>query len=681
MISPVPVTDLKTLDSSENGRRLKVVALGFSSLFSVHLKPRKLVATMILRRHPANGQSHQSQFCSPVVMSPNSLLSNPDASAKNNYVVVARRFRPQTFEQLIGQENLVTILKNAIEEDKVGHAYLFTGSRGVGKTTTARIFAKCLNCQEGLQTTPCLSCDSCQAIAVGEDVDVIEIDGASNRRIEEIRELRANVNVRPSRSRNKIYIIDEVHMLTREAFNALLKTLEEPPEHVKFFFCTTNPEKIPITVLSRCQRFDLKPIAFDAIKQHLRDIATALEIDIEEGALEILARRANGSMRDSQSLLDQLYSFCGNTISGEDANKLLGVADSGRVMEILASMLQRDSAQSLNQVDQLIKDGVDAGQLTNQLLSLTRDLMALRVGCDSNQLLFCNQVDFQSLQSLSTQHSLESILAIVDILDHSIVRAKHSDYPRTLLEVAVVRICNLPDLQQVADLVEQFNSGTEKPPEEPKKKRESGETESPVAASGKSPRPPGQTRSASAAPTRDAPNRSPQRLASPPSGSPSPAAEMGPLTESNCELVWKTVLNRINDMTSDLAGSYSRLQLEGDCLTVEFPDRYHQNACSRADRKQRLEEELAKLAGREIRIDFAAHEVAKPKTVKPPLKKNRVQQIREIERRPFVQKAIELFDAEITEVIEPRQKRKFSELEPESEPLSQHDQAASNPSP
>ena len=222
-------------------------------------------------------------------------MANQDPGAGKTiapgYVVVARRYRPQGFDQLVGQQHVTQALGNAIETNRVGHAYLFTGARGVGKTSAARIFAKALNCVKGPTTQPCNACDICEAVGVGEDVDVIEIDGASNRGIDEIRQLRANVGIRPSRARCKVYIIDEVHMLTKEAFNALLKTLEEPPGHVKFIFCTTDPEKIPITVLSRCQRFDFAPIATDQIVARLQEIVDSEGAEADVEALELLARR------------------------------------------------------------------------------------------------------------------------------------------------------------------------------------------------------------------------------------------------------------------------------------------------------------------------------------------------------------------------------------------------------
>src|SRR6478609_6352120 len=233
------------------------------------------------------------------------LPSLPTAS-DSRYTVIARRYRPQSFDELVGQEHVARALQQAISSGRVGHAYLFTGARGVGKTSAARILAKALNCVEGPTPTPCNRCDVCLRVTAGDDVDVLEIDGASNRGIDEIRQLRQNVAVRPSRVRYKIYIIDEVHMLTKEAFNALLKTLEEPPEHVKFIFCTTEPEKIPITILSRCQRFDFAGIETTTIAERLRQIVEHEGVAVDPAAVDLLARRAAGSMRDSQSLLEQI---------------------------------------------------------------------------------------------------------------------------------------------------------------------------------------------------------------------------------------------------------------------------------------------------------------------------------------------------------------------------------------
>src|SRR6186713_777618 len=294
------------------------------------------------------------------------MVGHDEPPRDSEYVVVARRYRPQDFSQLIGQDQVSQALANAITTNRVGHAYLFTGARGVGKTSTARIFAKALNCVNGPTTAPCGQCDICQGIASGGDVDVIEIDGASNRGIDEIRQLRSNVNVRPSRARFKIYIIDEVHMLTNQAFNALLKTLEEPPEHVKFIFCTTEADKIPITVLSRCQRFDFSPIELKSIVERLRLICQTEGVDAEDEALQIIARRAAGSMRDSQSLLEQLLSFGSQKITAADVHAMLGTAQGGRLKAMAEKLIARDSAAALAELDQGVNEGVDVGQFAEQ---------------------------------------------------------------------------------------------------------------------------------------------------------------------------------------------------------------------------------------------------------------------------------------------------------------------------
>ena len=339
---------------------------------------------------------------------------SPSPTATPNageYVVVARRYRPQSFDQLIGQSQVTQALENAIRTNRVGHAYLFTGARGVGKTSAARILAKALNCEQGPTITPCQTCDICQSVAAGSDVDVIEIDGASNRGIDEIRQLRSSIGVRPSRARSKIYIIDEVHMLTKEAFNALLKTLEEPPEHVKFVFCTTDPEKIPITVLSRCQRFDFAPIGIEAIVARLQEIVTAEGAVAGTEALELLARKASGSMRDSQSLLEQLLSFGGDDITTGSVHAMLGTADAAIVTELVAALQRRDAATALTQLDQAIASGVDVGQLAEQLVGYLRDVMAAGVGCSAQALAICTGFGISSAngagQRMGTSHGAE----------------------------------------------------------------------------------------------------------------------------------------------------------------------------------------------------------------------------------------------------------------------------------
>src|ERR1043165_778588 len=297
--------------------------------------------------------------------------------AHNNYTVLARRYRPQQFSDLVGQEAVAQALVNALQSQRVAHAYLFTGARGVGKTSTARILAKALNCVHGPTPTPCDQCDNCKSIAGGDDQDVLEIDGASNRGIDEVREIRQNVQYRPTRSRYKIYIIDEVHMLTMPAFNALLKTLEEPPPHVKFIFATTEAQSIPITILSRCQRFDFGGISIPRILDRLREIVAAEKMQADDEALELVARRAGGSMRDAQSLLDQLLSFSEQKLTVDSVHQLLGTAHEERVTALADAVLSKDTKKALGVLNDIMNQGQQLGELLDQLIEYWRDLMVV----------------------------------------------------------------------------------------------------------------------------------------------------------------------------------------------------------------------------------------------------------------------------------------------------------------
>lgn len=376
------------------------------------------------------------------------------AGSGDSYVVVARRYRPQNFEQLVGQHQVAQALGNAIETHRVGHAYLFTGARGVGKTSTARIFSKCLNCVEGPTAHPCDRCDACESISSGEDVDVLEIDGASNRGIDEIRQLRSYASVRPTRSRFKIYIIDEVHMLTKEAFNALLKTLEEPPSHVKFIFCTTNPEKIPITVLSRCQRFDFAPVVADEIKERLRFIVDKEGAQAEDEALTLLARRAGGSMRDSQSLLEQLLSFSSSKITVASVHQMLGTAPGGRVETLVKAIAESNAGLALEEIHTAVTEGADVGQVLEQLTSYFRDLMVLSVGSSPDTLLQLGPDEVAEGKRWADGMGTTRLLATLQVFDWALARMRQSTQIRCLLEIAVVQACQLANLMPLSTAIE-----------------------------------------------------------------------------------------------------------------------------------------------------------------------------------------------------------------------------------
>ncbi len=372
-----------------------------------------------------------------------------------SYVVLARRYRPQTFEDVVGQESIVTTLRNAIHSNRVAHAYLLAGPRGVGKTSVARILSKALNCQHGPTETPCNVCDICRCISDGNDIDVLEIDGASNRGIDEVRNIRQNVDYAPSRARFKIYIIDEVHMLTREAFNALLKTLEEPPAHVKFIFATTAANRLPETVQSRCQRFDFKNISTQDIEKRLLDICKKEGVQIEPSVLQIIARHARGGLRDSQSVLDQLLSFCKDTISLEDVNFVLGCIDEDKILGIFDSFVKKDTSSALRIVDSILNEGKTCGEFIDQLLLCVRDLLIFSsCGQDTKWLEF----NASLVERFGKSFSSDTLMYMVQILSDTRTRTTDSLLQRILLEIAMIKLCRAESVVSLKEITEMIAS-------------------------------------------------------------------------------------------------------------------------------------------------------------------------------------------------------------------------------
>lgn len=566
------------------------------------------------------------------------LASTAAATSDHNYVVVARRYRPKSFGDLVGQKQLTQALTNAITTQRVGHAYLFTGARGVGKTSTARIFAKALNAPNGPTPDPDLDCDICRAIDAGEDVDVIEIDGASNRGIDEIRQLRSNANIRPSRARFKIYIIDEVHMLTTAAFNALLKTLEEPPSHVKFILCTTDPQKIPITVLSRCQRYDFAPVDVASIVNRLQHIVDHEGRQAEPEALQLLARRAEGSLRDSQSLLEQLLAYCGDTIRAQDVHQMLGTAESGRLADIAEHVIQRDAAGALGAVDEAVSQGVDCGQLAEQLLGYFRDMTAATVGCPADLMRHTSGQHYDHLKEAGTRLGLETTMATFEILDQAVIRMRQTLQPRTLLEIALVRICHLEDLDQLSTLIDRLQRGEMLPAGPMTPPRQA----TPSASQARS--------TASARPASDEEKNTADHGSVTSSAVASSIPER-PLTAEWAEEVWKQVLAELGDMTADFAGFYDHLAISApNSLVVHFREEYtlQKESCDSPSRKAQLEQAMADKLGRRVRIDLAVIPQARAAPAQPVT--STLQRMRATENHPLVRQAMELFDAEVIRV-------------------------------
>ena len=370
-----------------------------------------------------------------------------------SYLVLARKYRPQTFADLVGQEHISRTLNNAIASGRVHHAFLFTGARGVGKTSAARILAKALNCEQGPTAEPCNVCPNCTEITEGQSVDVFEIDGASNTGVDDVRDLRDNIRYLPSRARNKIFIIDEVHMLSINAFNALLKTLEEPPEHARFIFATTEPHKIPITILSRCQRLDFRKIGLGKVAQKLKEIAAAEKIEISERALSLIARNGEGSMRDSLSTLDQVIAFCGEKVTDEDVQGLLGMVDRRLLFDVVSATLQRDGGKVLELLQKVDELGYAWRQFCRELIDIYRLLVLFRVVDDLAEIAEATPDELQELKTLADLGPLEDHQRALSLLIKSEAEVAISAFPRLLVEMALVRLASLPAGRDVSALV------------------------------------------------------------------------------------------------------------------------------------------------------------------------------------------------------------------------------------
>ena len=581
------------------------------------------------------------------------MTDSPPTADGTDYVVVARRYRPQTFADLIGQQHVSQALTRAIESDRVGHAYLFTGARGVGKTSAARILAKALNCDQGTSATPCNECELCLSVNAGSDVDVIEIDGASNNGVDDIRQLRQNVAVRPSRARYKIYIIDEVHMVTTQAFNALLKTLEEPPEHVKFIFATTEPNKIPVTILSRCQRYDFAGIEALEIQKRLQEIATAEGVTIDTDALQILAMRAAGSMRDSQSLLEQLLSTGTDAITSTDVTTMLGIAPAARLSQLVEPLVQRNAAEAIVQLDTGIAEGAEVSQLLDQLLGYFRDVMTQAVGCDANSLMYSLPSQHQEVSDVAQQLGVHSLLAIVQILDQTAARMRVSTHTRTLAEMAIVRICHLEDLDALATLVEQLKSGTDVAASPTKKtppvKKNVTPDPTPQRAEAS---PPSVTAAASvvasvAAPIAATAVGDDAARAEPMASATASAVAKISLAPDNVEEIWKQVLSSLSGMMANHAAEAEKITIDDNGqMTISFSGDFHRDLCERPENRGRLEKALQEVCGRKVGFVLRTHQrtdgPAKPVAPAP---SKRQQQV-EISTQPFVKRAMELFDGD-----------------------------------
>jgi len=348
-----------------------------------------------------------------------------------SYLILARKYRPQKFEDMVGQEHITRVLKNAIKENRIAHGYVFSGQRGIGKTTTARIFAKALNCKDISKEEPCNKCVNCEEITKGNSLDVIEIDGASNRGIDEIRNLRENVKYAPSSAKYKIYIIDEAHQITGDAFNALLKTLEEPPAHAIFIFATTLPQKIPATILSRCQRFNFRPLSIKETSEHLLKISEKEKIKIDDMAVNLIARCSGGALRDALSIFDQVISFCGTKIVLQDVISILGIVKEDILSKMVDCISKNDSKQILKIISETIASGYDPLNIVSDLQEYIRNIMLYKVSPESVFMVS----DQDKIKAYSGLFSIDILLRFIDMLSDCLFQMKNAEQPILILEV------------------------------------------------------------------------------------------------------------------------------------------------------------------------------------------------------------------------------------------------------
>ena len=399
----------------------------------------------------------------------NDIFEKPSRLSEVNYEVFARKYRPQTFDDLVGQTHVSRTLKNAVAQNRLAHAYLFVGPRGVGKTSTARILAKSLNCIKGPTITPCGVCDNCREIAGGNSLDVIEIDGASNNSVEDVRQLRENVRYAPAKGRYKIYLIDEVHMLSSAAFNALLKTLEEPPDHVKFIFATTEPQKVLATILSRCQRFDLHRIPANLIAQHLQFIAKKEKITLQPAAAHAIARGAEGGLRDAESMLDQLVAFCGEKIAESDVLNVFGFTSEQTVSDLTGRILRGETPEAIDLLHEQSEAGKDMMRLMADLIAYLRDLLVFKAKPDALN----EDVDPDVQKSLAAHAELISTDRLLELIDQFAAtegRMKWAPNKKLHFEVAIIKAIQSlgqATLDEVIEKLGELRDGRARPPGEP----------------------------------------------------------------------------------------------------------------------------------------------------------------------------------------------------------------------
>ncbi len=543
------------------------------------------------------------------------------------YTVLARKYRSQTFDEVVGQEAIAQTLKNAIQTDRVAHAYLFTGTRGVGKTTTARILAKSLNClaADKPTVTPCCKCESCTAINVGDDIDVMEIDGASNNGVEEVRRLRENAIYAPARSRYKIYIIDEVHMLSTSAFNALLKTLEEPPPHVKFIFATTEPQKVIPTIQSRCQRFDFSNIPALKIVEQLKAVLKREKLKYDENLLGPLAKLANGSMRDALSLLDRLISTGSQPLEANLIEQYLGCPDSEKITVLVEKIGDGDAAGALETSNDLINTGLDRVQIVDALIDYMRDLMVIKTAGADSEILILTEQQRRRAGELAEKFDAAALVYNITALEKLRWSVKNSETGRALLEAALVRFALSEHFLNVDSLV----SGTQGGSSADIKKNKTS------------------------APAVEKVDNKPRRSQVTDRRTFAPPADDLPRIKKNWEQILDSVAEHLGNGTRIMLSSASVTSLKNGLLTLTFPssEESSMRMCESPATKRQIESAVSKHGG-PVRIKFAAQPAAGVPETAPKSPVLSTDERHQIANHPAVKTIITELGATITDITE-----------------------------
>jgi DNA polymerase III subunit gamma/tau len=482
--------------------------------------------------------------------------------ADEKYLVLARKWRPQRFEDVVGQEHITRTIQNSIASGRIGHAFLFIGCRGIGKTTTARVLAKALNCQASDKPTPnpCDECDACASIAAGTNIDVIEIDGASNRGIDDARQLRENVRFSPSQSRYKIYIIDEVHQLTNEAFNALLKTIEEPPPHAVFILATTEAHKVPATIVSRCQRYDFRRVGMERLTELLQRILDKEGVQATTEALYAIARAGDGSIRDSESILEQIISYCDGEISFQDVFDVLGLVDWKLLHDLCAAMLEKDVARLLKIVDEVVVCGKDLSVFVQDILHYFRNLLVCKTA-DPKGLLPVTDEELEVLKAQAAQFSLTGIIRLVEQFAELAKDFDSQIAQRIALETMLIRVSKVAVEMSVDEVLEklvQLGAGGVGAPSTPV----------PAPAESPSPRSLGAASAVAEAPEAPAAPKKPRK---PKQSAPRKAV----MTDANAKDVWKRISQTASEKNLNLGvalGGAQDLVVDGDTLQLQFTE-------------------------------------------------------------------------------------------------------------